>query len=80
MPRHKALAMAQASRRRRFIEIAPIVRQPKAITVATMGNIADLMPSVGLNCAAGGTRNRAVPALVVLPQLNPRRIQWPRQF
>jgi hypothetical protein len=37
--------------------------------------IADLMPPVGLNNAAGGTRNLAAISLVVLALLNPRRIQ-----
>ena len=70
-----ALAMPQASRRRRFIEIAPVVQQAKAITTAPMGDMADLMPPVGLNYAAGETRNRASTSPVALALLNPRRIQ-----
>jgi hypothetical protein len=48
-----ALAIPHASRRRRFIEIAPVVQRPKAITSTLDGNMADLMPPAGLNDAAG---------------------------
>jgi len=36
-----ALTMPQASRRRRFIEIAPVVQQLKAITASPDGDMAD---------------------------------------
>jgi hypothetical protein len=74
-PTHTARRTTLATTQRTILLITPVVQQPKAIMAASDGNMADLMPSVGLNNAAGRNRNSAAASHVVLAVLDPRRIK-----